>query len=119
MQRFRRVAQGYIRDRMQAGYDAEYLRQIFDFIVYIVSCMEAPARIESTQKVWPLHPSPYPTLSEGIRGLGAQASALRIWRLLRAVAQDSCGLRGEHPCEPSRELGFQVQLLFCRVMRRC
>ena len=54
--------QGYIRDRMQAGYDAEYLRQIFDFIVYTISCMEAPARRESTQKVCPTHPSPHATL---------------------------------------------------------
>ena len=38
---------------MQAGYDAEYLRRIFDFIVYTISCMEAPARRESTQKVCP------------------------------------------------------------------
>ena len=45
--------QGFIRDRMQAGYDPEYLRQIFDFIVYTISCMEAPARRESTQKVLP------------------------------------------------------------------
>lgn len=42
--------QGYIRDRMQAGYDPEYLHQVFDFIVYSISCMEAPARRESTQK---------------------------------------------------------------------
>ena len=53
------VLQEYIRDRMQAGYDAEYLRQIFDFIVYTVSCMEAPARRESTQKVRPSYPSPH------------------------------------------------------------
>lgn len=45
------AVQGFIRDRMQAGYDAVYLRQIFDFIVYSISCMEAPARRESTQKV--------------------------------------------------------------------
>ena len=43
--------QGFISERMQAGYDPEYLRQIFDFIVYTISCMEAPARRESTQKV--------------------------------------------------------------------
>ena len=45
------AVQGFIRERMQAGYDPEYLRQIFDFIVYTISCMEAPARRESTQKV--------------------------------------------------------------------
>lgn len=44
------AVQGFIRERMQAGYDPEYLRQIFDFIVYTISCMEAPARRESTQK---------------------------------------------------------------------
>ena len=44
------VLQDFIRERMQAGYDPGYLRQIFDFIVYTISCMEAPARRESTQK---------------------------------------------------------------------
>ncbi|BDA47598.1 probable T-complex protein 11-like protein 2 at N-terminal half [Coccomyxa sp. Obi] len=40
----------YIRTRLQAGYDPEYLQQLFDFIVYIISSLEAPARSESTKK---------------------------------------------------------------------
>ena len=57
------AAQGFIRERMQAGYDPEYLRQIFDFIVYTISCMEAPARRESTQKACL---SPLGTLHPGL-----------------------------------------------------
>ena len=45
------AVQGFIRERMQAGHDPEYLRQIFDFIVYAIGCVEAPARRASTQKV--------------------------------------------------------------------
>ena len=111
------TVQGYIRERMQAGYDAEYLRQIFDFIVYIISCMEAPARRESTQKVWPSQKYPHPTSLEGLIFSGCKLPL--VWIVLRAIAHARCRLRREHPCEPSREPGFQVQQLPCRVMRRC
>lgn len=45
------VVQGYIRSRLAAGYDPEFLQQLFNFIVYIISSLEAPARSESTKKV--------------------------------------------------------------------
>lgn len=45
------LVQDYIRTRLQAGYDPEYLHQLFDFIVYIISSLEAPARSASTKKV--------------------------------------------------------------------
>lgn len=46
-----KMVQDYIRTRLQAGYDSGYLQQLFDFIVYIISSLEAPARSESTKKV--------------------------------------------------------------------
>ncbi len=45
------MVQGYVRSRLAAGYDPKYLQQLFDFIVYIISSLEAPARSESTKKV--------------------------------------------------------------------
>ena len=45
------VVQDFIRTRLNAGYDPEYLQQLFDFLVYIISSLEAPARSDSTKKV--------------------------------------------------------------------
>ena len=45
------VSQAYIRERLQAGYDPQYLRQLFDFLIYTISSLEAPARSASTKQV--------------------------------------------------------------------
>lgn len=47
----RPLVQDFIRTRLNAGYDPEYLQQLFDFLVYIISSLEAPARSDSTKKV--------------------------------------------------------------------
>ena len=89
--------QGYLRDRMQAGYDAEYLRQIFDFIVYTISCMEAPARRESTQKVRPSYPFSHPPCYRDISSCGSDCNIFR--RPLETInlalhAYEQAGLSG-------------------------
>lgn len=37
--------------RLEAGYDPAYLRQLFDFLTHVVASLEAPARSEATRQV--------------------------------------------------------------------
>lgn len=39
-----------MRERLQAGYDPQYLHQLFDFLVYTIGSLEAPARSKSTKQ---------------------------------------------------------------------
>ena len=43
--------QDYIETRLAAGCDVQYLRQLFEFMVYVISKLEAPARRPQTQQV--------------------------------------------------------------------
>lgn len=89
------AVQGFIRERMQAGYDPEYLRQIFDFIVYTISCMEAPARRESTQKarLLPLrHLHPHLLQSHWAEKCLRTQRAMSLWKCCTAqmLHPDQC-----------------------------
>ena len=43
--------QDYIDQRLAAGCDIAYLRQLFDYLIYVISRLEAPARRPETQQV--------------------------------------------------------------------
>lgn len=40
----------YVAQRLEAGYDPAYLRQLFDFLTHVVASLEAPARSEATRQ---------------------------------------------------------------------
>lgn len=40
-----------MRTRLEVGFDPSYLRQLLDYLVYIIGSLEAPARRESTKQV--------------------------------------------------------------------
>lgn len=44
------AGQEYIKSRLEAGFDSSYLRQLLDYTVYVIGCLEAPARQTSTQQ---------------------------------------------------------------------
>ena len=43
--------QSFVAQRLEAGYDPAYLRQLFDFLTHVVASLEAPARSEATRQV--------------------------------------------------------------------
>lgn len=45
------MLQSYVAQRLEAGYDPAYLRQLFDFLTHVVASLEAPARSEATRQV--------------------------------------------------------------------
>ncbi len=44
-----RLVQEYVSLRLSQGYDPAYLSQLFDFLVHLISQLQAPARQAGTQ----------------------------------------------------------------------
>jgi hypothetical protein len=44
------LVQSFVAQRLEAGYDPAYLRQLFDFLTHVVASLEAPARSEATRQ---------------------------------------------------------------------
>ena len=55
-----------MRARLEAGFDVGYLRQLFDYLVFVIGSLEAPARRQATQQVLAMARSPVLMACSGI-----------------------------------------------------
>ncbi|KAK9805063.1 hypothetical protein WJX73_010256 [Symbiochloris irregularis] len=47
-----KLDEGYVRARLEAGFDLGYLRQLLDYLVYVISSLQAPVRREASQRIY-------------------------------------------------------------------
>jgi hypothetical protein len=86
-----------MRQRLQAGYDPGYLRQLFDFLVHTIAALEAPARSDSTKQARAWHAPPSQRCTQAWNGPHAHSEKNHVSGFLKIYD----GVHGALPALPS------------------